>query len=218
LRTHFGAVWWLRAVALIWTVVFLALMSRSSGRAGKSGLALLLFGLAWVAASRSAAGHAAAGGDWTLREGMDWLHLMAVSTWGGGLIAALALIFPRLSRVTGADRARFAVRFSLVATWALAVVLVTGIYNSWHMLPGVSAFWTSYYGRLLGVKLLFVAGMVACGAINHYRLVPRLQSRAGGDNLVTARRLQLSVLVESALLLVVLAVTSVLLSSMPPTM
>lgn len=215
-RSHFGAVWWLRAAALLWSTLALVVITRRGGRVGWPGIGLLLFGLAWVGASRSAAGHAAAEGDWTLREAMDWLHLMVVSVWGGSLLASLLLIFPWLGSVPAARQARFGARFSLLASCALAVVLISGIYNAWQMLPSVSALWASQYGRLLGLKLLFVAGMVACGAINHYQLVPRLQPAADADNSDVVRRFRASVLVESALLLAVLAVTAVLLNTMPP--
>src|SRR5699024_1556329 len=94
-HSHFGLVWWLRAAALVWTTLMLVCMPRR-WRMNAVLIPMLLFGLAWVAASRSAAGHAAADGDWTLREVVDWLHLLAISTWGGSLIAVLLLVFPRL--------------------------------------------------------------------------------------------------------------------------
>lgn len=112
---------------------------------------------------------------------------------------------------------RFAARFSQLASGALAVVLATGIYNAWQVLPAVSALWASPYGRLLGIKLLFVAGMIAGGAINHFRITPRLQAAtASGDVALLLRRFQQSVLLESVLLLFVLAVTALLLGGMPP--
>lgn len=215
-HTHFGAVWWLRAAAVGWLSLALIWMIRSGHRMRWARTAVLLFGLAWVAASRSAAGHAAADGDWTLREGMDWLHLVSISVWGGTLIATLLLIFPRLRQVAPGARARFALRFSLIATAALVLVLISGSYNAWHMLPGISAFWSSHYGRLLGIKLLLVAGMVACGAVNHYRLVPALRVATAADGFTIARRLRVSVLTEVALLLGVLGVTALLLGSAPP--
>lgn len=214
-HSHFGLVWWLRAGALLWTtfaLVFLLHRQRINGVA----IVVLLFGLAWVAASRSASGHAAANGDWTLREAMDWLHLLAISTWGGSLIATLILIFPRLWHVPIAQRARFATRFSVLATGALAVILISGMYSAWHLLPSVTAFWSSHYGRLLGLKLLFVAAMVVFGALNHYRLVPQLRLAAAEQGSGGVRRLGFSVLLESVLLLVVLAITALLLGSMPP--
>lgn len=215
-RTHFGAVWWLRLIALIWTSVAVPIVWRHGSCWRWAAIAVLMFGLGGIAASRSAAGHAAAEGDWTLREIMDGLHWLSIATWGGSLIGALVLIFPRLPHVAAANRTRFAKRFSLLATWALAGVLVTGIYAAWHMLPSPAALWSSHYGRLLALKLLFVAGMVALGALNHYRLVPAIQSAHDSHQRAAARGLCVSVLLESVLLLVVLGVTAVLLGAMPP--
>lgn len=64
-RSRCGTVWWLLAVAVL---VFRGRHARGFGAA------VLLFGLAWAVASRSASGHATADGYWTLRVGMDWLH------------------------------------------------------------------------------------------------------------------------------------------------
>lgn len=142
-RSHFGTVWWLRAAALLWSSLVLLFVLRTDGSLRWRSAVLLMFGLGCIAASRSAAGHAAAHGDWTLREGMDWLHWVSVSTWGGSLMGTLLLVFPRLKYVSVTNQARFASRFSLMATWALGGVLVSGIYSAWHMLPAISAFWDS---------------------------------------------------------------------------
>lgn len=215
-RTHFGAVWWLRAAAVVAsTLVFVFVLWRRR-RLGWITVVALLVALGWIVASRSASGHAAANGDWTLREAMDWLHFVAIAVWGGTVLATVLLLFPRLRRVSHATPGRFALRFSRLATGALAIVLITGIYNTWHMLPTVGALWSSHYGRLLAIKLLFVAAMIACGAINHYRLVPRLQTASVLASATWIRRLQMSVVLESLLLLLILAVTALLLGSMPP--
>ena len=214
-HSHFGLVWWLRAGALVWTTLVLLCVPRR-WRLNAMVIAALLFGLAWIAASRSAAGHAAANGDWTVRKVVDWLHLLAISTWGGSLVATLLLIFPRLWHVPIRSRARFATRLSMLATAALTIALISGAYNAWQLLPGIPAFWNSHYGRLLGVKLLFVAAMVVFGALNHYRQVPQLRRVAisGADG--SGRQLAFYVFMESILLLFVLATTALLLGSMPP--
>src|SRR5699024_4736732 len=59
-------------------------------------------------------------------------------------------------------------------------------------------------------------GMVALGALNHYRLVPAMQSASDARRLAAARRLCISVQLETVLLLIVLGVTAVLLGAMPP--
>lgn len=216
-QSHFGSVWWLRVIAMIWaSAAWLA--GRASGGRWRTAAYAALFGLAWVAASRSAAGHAAAAGDWTPRELVDWLHVMSISVWGGSLVATVVLMFPRLSRTSAIGRARFAQRFSRIAGLALGGVLASGIYNALSVLPTVSALWTSPYGRTLGLKLLLVLGMIVCGAANRYMFVPELgtAARAGSPVLMPLRRLWCSVAVETLLLIGVLVVTSRLIQMAPP--
>lgn len=215
-QTHFGLVWWLRLAALLWcSAVWFAFLGRGA-RPAWLYVGLLLFGLAWIAASRSAAGHAAADGDWTPREAMDWLHLVSISVWGGGLIVTTLIVFPRLGDSAPAGRARFARRFSRLSGLALAGVLAGGIYNSLQMMPAVSAFWTTPYGQLLGIKLLVVAAMIVCGAINRYLWVPALEVDSGADGDAAVSRFRAVVLAEALFLLGVLSVTAMLLQTMPP--
>lgn len=215
-HSHFGAVWWLRVAAMLWFTGAWVNMGRLSGRTARGGTYAVLFGLAWVAASRIATGHAAAAGDWTLREAMDWLHLISVSVWGGSLIATTLLIFPRLVRTDISGRAEFAQRFSRVAGCALAGVLLSGTYDAWQMLPAISAFWENPYGRLLGIKLLLVAAMVAFDAVHRYRRVSELRAVTAENQAAWLHRFPYSVLVETALFLGVLAITSMLFDTAPP--
>jgi copper transport protein len=81
------------------------------------------------------------------------------------------------------DRVDAVQRFSRVATVALGVVLLTGLarglveVRSWHGLVSTS------FGRTLLVKLALVAGLVALGAVNRFRIVPAL--RAGRAKVAT---------------------------------
>jgi hypothetical protein len=60
---------------------------------------------ALIALTRSASGHAADWGDWTLAELMDWLHLPGWLGLGGGLLALATVVFQRRpSGLTSAGR------------------------------------------------------------------------------------------------------------------
>jgi len=127
-------------------------------------------------------------------------------------------------------------RFSRVAGLCLLSVIVTGGYNAWVQLPRVSALWTTFYGRVLGVKLLLFLALVWWGANNRYTIVPRLGPRhhaAGmGERLFrlarlavlgSARvarhalpsRLRANVGREATLVLLVFGCTAVLVDSTP---
>jgi copper transport protein len=81
------------------------------------------------------------------------------------------------------DRVDAVQRFSRMATVALGVVLLTGLarglveVRSWHGLGSTS------FGRTLLIKLALVAGLVALGAVNRFRIVPAL--RAGRAKVAT---------------------------------
>lgn len=216
LHTHFGAVWWLRIAALTLACLACARIVRVGSRPQWAAMTVFLLGIGLIMATRSATGHAAADGDWTLREAMDWLHLVSISVWGGCLLVAVLLVFPGLQCAVPTGRARFARRLSRISSVALAGVLASGIYSTLQMLPSVSDLWASGYGRLLGIKILLVAGMVVLGAINHYRWVPQVVAGSATDNSKPTWQLRKTVTLEAILLLGVLGVTAVLLGSNPP--
>jgi putative copper export protein len=178
-RTHYGQLWLVRPAALLAFGIGWWLGKR---RLQSPRIPAVLWGVAaLVAATRSASGHAADWGDLTLAELSDWLHLLAASCWGGGLLALAVVVLPATGRLPD-HRRRLAViarRFSTLAGAALAGVLATGIYNAWLQVGSVGALWRTSYGRTLLVKLLLVVLVLALGAANRYLSVPLLQRWAG---------------------------------------
>ncbi len=120
------------------------------------------------------AGHAGAPGPLrAVNLVSQWAHLLAVGIWIGGLAWLLA-------GIAGSARAeirRVAMRFSLLATWSLGVVALSGLERAAQELGG--------WGHLLGTSGLF-AVLVALGAVNRFRVVPALA--AGGDRCARLRR------------------------------
>jgi len=179
-QTHFGRVWLLRPIALL----LLWLGWRTGPRPSAAGSAAVMLAFAClVAASRSLSGHAADSGDFTLPELMDWLHLVAVSLWGGSLVALTVTGFASFRAAAQARRqeiADMARRWSTLSAAALGVVVVTGIYNTWLQVEHLSALWETAYGGVLLAKLALVAAVVLLGAANRYLGVPALQAWASG--------------------------------------
>ena len=103
-------------------------------------------------------GHAASDGDFNLREGIQFLHLAAIATWGGGIFVAGLITIPHLASAAEPDDiVLFGKRLSRTVTFTLAVVILSGIYNSWKGLGGsISPLPSSTWGRALLLKLLFV--------------------------------------------------------------
>ncbi|MDB5466465.1 MAG: copper resistance protein CopD [Phenylobacterium sp.] len=143
----------------------------------------LLTGLgAIVLASFAWTGHGAAedGPAGLIHAAADVLHLLAAGVWLGAL-AALTLLLATSRRMDPAERTH-ALRdalagFSGVGSAVVAVILVTGLINSWFLV-GPSHIWgmaTSLYGVLLVVKVALFAGMLGLAAANRFVLTPDLE-------------------------------------------
>jgi putative copper resistance protein D len=93
-----------------------------------------------------------------VREGIQFLHLSAIATWGGGILVAGLITIPHLASLSELDDiARFGKRLSQSVSIALTVVILSGIYNSWKGLGGsLAALPNSAWGRMLILKLSFV--------------------------------------------------------------
>jgi len=168
------------------------------------GGAVALASLAWN-------GHAAAteGGLELLHLGSDFLHLWAAGAWLGALFALLAMLVRRSPTPAQLDSAQRALHgFSRAGTAVVAILVVTGIANAAILVGGSSlaAAAAGRWGQLLVVKLLLFGAMLALAAANRFRLTPRLQkSIAGGDTGAAVTALRLSVGLETATLVLILA-------------
>ncbi len=89
----------------------------------------------------------------------------------------------RTPGAVGADEtARHIRRYSRLAGYALAVVLVTGVLRSFEEIGGLTELLPLFqtpYGTTLTIKIAVVALLIALGAFNRYRSIPRLQDRPG---------------------------------------
>ena len=201
-RTHFGAIWIARAAAL----ALLLIVSASRAAAARAaGLALSV----GVALTSSLTGHAADFGDLSPSVLVDWLHGVAATTWTGGLFA-LVLTMGRTQDAWPAEPVGVAARrFSRLAGYCVLVVLASGIYNAWVQVPSFAALWTTTYGRALAAKIVLALAIVAIGAINRYRVLPRLGAKG------SSARLSRLVAREALIAIVVFGCTAVLTESTP---
>jgi len=162
-------------------------------------------------------GHASATPPIGLARTADVLHVVAASAWLGAL---LSLLFAALPLVRG-TRAASAIAsgplvaslvrsFHPVALTCAVIVVLSGLVAAWLRLPTVASLWESAYGRVLLLKLLFVAGVAVMGALNWRRMLPSL----GND--AAARRITRTASAELTIAAVVLAVTAVLVSTPTP--
>jgi copper transport protein len=106
------------------------------------------------------AGHAATGSAPPLSIAANLLHLMALSTWLGGLTLVAVSLHPA-SRA--AELASVLPRFSRLAFACVALIVLTGTYLAWREVGSFVALWSTEYGRLLLVKLIGVLALIALG-------------------------------------------------------
>jgi copper transport protein len=176
---------------------------------------LLALGLAGGAGMlvHALAGHAAGPSSLRLLNlGAQWVHLLAVGVWIGGLVWLLVALGARGG--VGSPRP-VVVRFSKLAGASLAVVVATGVARSVDELGGWGRLVDSGFGRALDLKLVLFAGLVALGARNHYRLVPLFQTDTARRGAAATARLRRSVSGELGLAAAVLAAAA-LLSQLAP--
>ncbi|MGC2457267.1 MAG: CopD family protein [Gallionellaceae bacterium] len=231
-HTHVGHIWLIRAITVASAVVLWATARRYPTR---NALWWMIFLAAAVLAfSRSASDHAADAGDFTLKEWVDWAHLMATSIWVGSVLVVLLAVFPELAKLEASHPkfiAQFANQFSSSSGIALCVVLLAGTYNAWFRLGSFSALMGTTYGRTLTVKLLFVGFAIALGSINRFVHVRRINAWARAtevnsnqkNNAISGQsrlvdRFVHTVRMEGAVLLAVLIATTFLLQQIPPSM
>lgn len=172
---------------------------------------MALLGAAGLVVSEAFIGHTATVSPRFLVLVSDAGHLVAAAAWSGGVLMLAMTLRRRHRRKDPLDARLLATRFSVMATWAIAVVAATGLALSWAILGEVGALWATEFGRVLVAKLVVVGVLLAIGAHNHRVLVPAMTD---GDRSAD-ERFRRTVGVEALLFGVVLLLSAVLVVSNP---
>ncbi|QWC57830.1 copper homeostasis membrane protein CopD [Erythrobacter sp. 3-20A1M] len=128
--------------------------------------------LAWL-------GHAAAseGPLASVHLASDILHVTAAAVWIGALFGFLQLLLacPR-SEDDGQEVYAALHGFSGIGSAMVAILLLTGLINSWVLVgpDNIPGLWTTRYGQLLIVKIVFFGVMIGLATANRFRLTPAL--------------------------------------------
>jgi putative copper resistance protein D len=216
-QTQFGDDWTLRLEMALLLAVLLLLPAINSGFASATDMicAMLAAGLV---GSLAWAGHATAteGIDGTVHLASDALHLVAAGAWLGALWP-LAILLGRARRAgdpaSAAIAHRATRRFSILGMISVAVILATGVINTYEILGTLAFSIATDYNRLLLVKIGLFIAMLCVAAVNRHRLTPRLSSE--GDRRRAIRQLERNSRVEAGLGLLILAIVAVL-GRIPP--
>lgn len=108
-----------------------------------------------------------------------WLHLLAMAVWVGGLAYQTHVLLPAARR--GDARAFVeAARRARPATWtAIALVVLTGLYNVTRLGP-LERVMESGAGLMLAGKFMLVLAAVALAGQRDFAQVPRLRAALEG--------------------------------------
>jgi copper transport protein len=248
LGSSYGRPLVLRVLAVILAVPVLGIWPRLPGDEGTGAPAVAAAGNALLlAASFSLTGHAAEASPRWLAETADGVHLAAAGVWLGGLAVLLLAYLPEslqarvavpagarpppagsgLSPGVSGEVPALLRHWSRLATGAVSLLLVTGVYQGWRETRALDALTGTTYGQLLMTKAVLAAGLVVTAAVAR-SVVAGLPVVAGlarppaarqpapdGEPASALRRLRGVVAAEAALGAAVLGVTSYLVATPP---
>jgi copper transport protein len=212
--TTIGVAWVIRAIGIA-AIGAVLLATHSRSRATWWRL-ILIVGLVVVGIASAYGGHGATGRWHYLGVFLTMLHVSSMAAWLGGL-AMLVLSFGDTQR-DGVER------FSAIALLAVVTVVVTGTIQGFRQVGSLDGLTSTSYGKLLIWKLIAVAGVLGIAAVaraaTHGRLVlapARVGASVGAaaPDRFDRARLRRAVTIESALAVVVIVVTSLLMAANP---
>ncbi len=234
--------WHLSAIALLAALAVTTFRGVRPGAAVARGL-VVLAGAAWLAVLTgvAASGHAGVRSPVWLGLPVTVAHLLAMSTWIGGLAVLVTVVLPDVGRAVDAGAAhRVLPLFSRVAMACVATLALTGTYQAWQEVGSWSALFDTTYGELVLTKVELFAVLVALGAVARSQVAAWPTARtAGADGdvdgqdghdsddghdgddrtrrraVTAATRLRTGVLLELGLAVAVLCVSGVLVAEPP---
>ena len=193
-KTAFGRVWIVRMgiALLLAALLWLAQNRRHDPRNRFLALAAIVLAGAYLA-TLAWIGHAAAGKnpEREIQLPSDAIHLLAAGAWLGALAGLAFLIAMRQPPGVAAQALR---RFSTLGVISVSALTVTGLVNAWYLVGDIPALIGTPYGRLLLMKLVLFAAMMALAATN--RLV--LTRRIAQGSLAALSSLRRNALIEVA--------------------
>src|SRR5690606_35728477 len=107
------------------------------------------------------------------------VHVLAMAAWLGG-VAVLVLALRSAPRALPAERrtpllASVVGRFSMLATIALPLLLLSGVVQAVVEVGSFPALLDTAFGRSVTIKVVLALAIVALGYVNRQRLLPRLR-------------------------------------------
>jgi copper transport protein len=106
--------------------------------------------------------------------GLDWIHLLAGSTWVGGLVGLAVLAFAAGAKQRLKVLAIVVPRFSNAALASVIVLVASGTVVALLRFPTLSSLWDTGYGQALVLKIGLLIAAMFLASVNLLRSRPRL--------------------------------------------
>lgn len=201
-QTTFGITAWIALAA--WGLLILGTTRRGPAR-------LQLLGAIALAYAVAAIGHVADHGLLSRAALVNTVHVLSAGAWAGSV--ALCVLFLRdWPAWSPPERSALARRLSRVATFAVPLVIATGIANGVRMLAHATDPIGSLYFKLLAGKVALVGLAVLLGLWNRWVWMRQLDRGEANGARAFARVLA----TEAVLLILVLGLAATLGTTMPP--
>ena len=202
--TRFGHVW---TVTLVITAVLVVLNLL------RAGWLWLMIVAAIALSSLGLVGHGAsvAGVAGVINQVGQVLHLLSSGFWLGALIPLLFCLRRFHEPAVAADADRALRRFSGLGHLAVAILLLSGVANTYFVIGATVPDPRIPYQALLAVKIALAGVMCLLAIVNRYVFVPRIPDDGPG-----LRQLRHGTIAEMVLSAGILLLVS-LLGTMPPT-
>lgn len=178
---------------MVWaTAALLAFSVAKTGRV--RGWRAATFAVVVLAMTPGMGGHPAAAEQAVFAMTVATLHVLAAGAW----IGTLFHLWKAAHAADEAEARSLISAFHRVAVTAASLLLITGLYAAFTMLPTFGDLFTSAWGLLLLTKLALVAGIVGLGAWHWRAAEARI---AAGGALSVGRSIGLELLIALAVLL-----------------
>ncbi len=190
LQTHFGAVLLVR-IGLIGLLSLVWGPRRTTAPQSQRAILLSLSAATGIAVTTSLSGHAGDWGDLAMPVLIDWIHLVAVSVWIGGLFT-FGFMFQRLAVPPDTEEATRGLAaigrpFSRMAAYCVFTLLIAGLFNAWLQVETLQALVTTSYGLTLLAKIFLVGLVLALAGVNRYYFLPLIRDPAEARNRVLVK-------------------------------
>ncbi|HEX8231447.1 MAG TPA: CopD family protein [Chloroflexia bacterium] len=213
-NTRYGFAWAMKVLsALVLFGVFMYLRVRRTPGGGLWEIGIAAGSLFLLAESLSSHAAAVVGedvGGLPLPVISDWVHLVTASTWTGGLLFFVFVLFPTYRNLRHSQAGRRAFlgaavpRFSRLALVSVLALGLSGTYNLAIQTTDLSAIASSLYGQVVGLKVLLFGALLLIGALNLAHLTPRLRSARAEEGAGIISSFRRNMRLEVALMAVVL--------------